>query len=399
MSHCEHHYYKTRASQPYLATLNLIKTNMTGFATTTIHGADHLPGVADVVQPIHISTNFKYSENPEALKKAIDFTVEDLENNVYSRCGHSNSKAVEEIVGKLLGGNAVVYNSGLSALFAAVVGLNPKKVALNHGYHGCRGVLNLFTRVGGAEIFDLDNIDQLGKGDLVVLETPVNPDGTVSDIQKYADLAHKQGALLLVDSTFAPPPLQYPFNQGADVIMHSATKFFGGHSDLLAGILVLKSKELQNKLLIDRMYLGTIIGSLEANLLVRSLRTFELRVVRQVENAKKIVDFLVENKDSLPDLASVTHGSLQTEEFIKTQMPNGHSPVFTFKAKSEQIAKSIPSKLKFFHHATSLGGVESLIEWRVMSDDTASPLLLRVSVGVENVEDLIGDLKAALGGK
>ena len=202
---------------------------------------------------------------------------------------------------------------------------------------------------------------------------------------------------MVVDATFAPPPLQDPFDFGADLVMHSATKFFGGHSDLLAGFLITKSKEVRDKLVYDRLLLGTNIANLESWMLLRSIRTLELRVLKQSENATKLVKFLVDNQDKFPDLVKVYHGSLQKDDYIKKQMPRGHSPVFSIEVSSEQFAKSLPSKLKYFHHATSLGGVESLIEWRAMSDDKVSVTLLRVSIGIENVEDLMEDFAAAFG--
>ena len=143
----------------------------------------------------------------------------------------------------------------------------------------------------------------------------MNPYGTYFDITKYAAKAHDRGALLSVDATFAPPPLLNPFEFGADIVMHSATKFFGGHSDLLAGLLLVKDQAIKEKLLLDRLVLGTNIANLESSLLVRSLRTFELRVARQAKTAEIIVKFLNDNKDKFPQLdkpVSYTHLTLPT---------------------------------------------------------------------------------------
>ncbi|ABN66102.1 predicted protein [Scheffersomyces stipitis CBS 6054] len=372
---------------------------MPGFSTNLIHGANHLNRVPDVAPPINVSTTFRYDNDPEKLVKLADKELFDiLGTPYYSRLSHPNSEQVEASVASITGGYVVAYSSGLGAFYASLTHFNPKVLAIGKGYHGCHGIANIWTRNYGLKQIDLDDdFSQLGKGDVVHLETPVNPEGVNFNIQYYADKAHARGAYLVVDATFAPPPLQDPFDFGADLVMHSATKFFGGHSDLLAGFLITKSKEVRDKLVYDRLLLGTNIANLESWMLLRSIRTLELRVLKQSENATKLVKFLVDNQDKFPDLVKVYHGSLQKDDYIKKQMPRGHSPVFSIEVSSEQFAKSLPSKLKYFHHATSLGGVESLIEWRAMSDDKVSVTLLRVSIGIENVEDLMEDFAAAFG--
>ena len=369
---------------------------MPQFATESIHAAEGLAQVPDVFPPISVSTTFRYSDNPDDLVKAADLKNYDYDTVVYSRLGTANTNRIEKTIEAITGGHVVAYNSGLSAIFATLAVLNPKVVAFNNGYHGSGKSIDIYTRIGKFKKVGIDDYEQLGKGDLLLLETPLNPSGTNYDIEFYAEQAHSRGAILAVDSTFAPPPLQDAFKHGADIVIHSATKYFGGHSDLLAGLVIVKTKELKDKLRDDRIYLGTNIGSLEATLLIRSLRTLDLRVPRQSQNAEKLVAYLAENKDKLPHLKSIQHGSLQTEDFVKKQMPNGPSPVFTIRVSLEEFAKALPSKLKYFIHATSLGGVESLIEWRALSDEHVPPDLLRVSVGVENIDDLIEDLAGAL---
>ncbi|KAK6457374.1 pyridoxal phosphate-dependent transferase [Scheffersomyces xylosifermentans] len=373
---------------------------MPGLSTNLIHGADHLHRVPDVVPPINIASTFRYESDPDKLIKVADREkFEILGTPYYSRLSHPNSEQVEASLEAVTGHHVVAYSSGLSAFYAALTHFNPKVIAFGKGYHGCHGIVQIWERNYGLKHIDLDDdFSQLNKGDIVHLETPVNPEGINFNIKYYADKAHERGAYLIVDSTFAPPPLQDPFKFGADMVMHSATKFFGGHSDLLAGLLITKSPEIRDKLVYDRLLLGTNIASLESSLLIRSIRTLELRVLRQSESATKLVKYLSDNKSKFPSLAKIYHGSLQDDEYIKEQMPLGHSPVFSIELDTEDAAKRLPSKLKYFHHATSLGGVESLIEWRAMSDKEVSPTLLRVSVGVENVEDLIEDFTQALGG-
>ncbi|CCG24854.1 cystathionine gamma-synthase [Candida orthopsilosis Co 90-125] len=368
---------------------------MSHFSTKSIHGGDHVKPTNDVISPIHITTTYSYSSNPDEL---IPGGLTDPTTLVYSRENHPNAAQIEAIVEAITGYPTVVYNSGLSAFNGLVTHVNPKTVAIGQAYHGCHGIVDIWKRNYGTKEIDIDDEDfsSVGSGDLVHLETPVNPYGTYFDITKYAKRAHGQGALLSVDATFAPPPLLNPFEFGADIVMHSATKFFGGHSDLLAGLLLVKDQATKEKLLLDRLVLGTNIANLESSLLVRSLRTFELRVARQAKSAETIVKFLNQHKSKFPQLDKLYHGSLQTDAFIAKQYPNGHTPVFSIELDTEQYAKSFPSKLKLFHHATSLGGAESLIEWRAMSDDHISKKLLRLSIGLEDPRDLLIDLVTGL---
>ncbi|RLV91549.1 putative trans-sulfuration enzyme [Spathaspora sp. JA1] len=373
--------------------------------TKSIHGADSIRRVTDVIPPINISTTFSYSPNPEDLVAVADLegTIAGSKNYIYSRENHPNAAMVEQIVESITGVHAVVYNSGLGAFNALMTLYNPKTLAIGQAYHGCQGIADIWQRNFGLKKIDIDASDEefdkyVKSGDLVHLETPVNPYGVNFDIKKYAERAHAKEAILSIDATFAPPPLMDPFKFGADIVMHSATKFFGGHSDLLAGILLTKSSEIKKKLLNDRLVLGSNIGNLESALLVRSLRTYELRILRQSKSAEFIVKYLNENKSKFPDLDIIHHGSLQTDSYIKEQMPLGQSPVFAIELKTEIAAKSLPSKLKLFYHATSLGGAESLIEWRAMSDAHISRKLLRVSIGLEDPRDLLADLVAGLGG-
>lgn len=277
---------------------------------------------------------------------------------------------------------------------------------MGDGYHGCHGVVGIMTRVSGLKKIDLHDVSKwdeagLGKGDVVHVETPLNPTGEAYNLEYYAVEAHKRGAYLTVDATFGPPGLQDPFKHGADAVMHSGTKYIGGHSDMLCGIIAVQNPGWWRSLFADRVFLGSVMGSMEGWLGLRSIRTLELRVARQSHNADKLVAALdaalrsSNGNDAVKHgVLSAQHASLQTSEmhWLKKQMPNGFGPVFAFTMKSREMAKRLPSKLKLFHHATSLGGVESLIEWRRMSDDKIDEKLLRVSVGVEDWNDLWADL-------
>lgn len=371
---------------------------MTKLATTGIHGADGVNEGLDVIPPIHVTTTYKYSSNPDDL---VPFGARGNEEEypkvlVYSRWTHPNGERIEAIVGKLTNSHATVYSSGLSAFSAALTYFNPRQLFIAQAYHGCLGIAKIWARNYGMKQFSLSDEDlkKLQPGDVIHLETPVNPLSNVFDIQHYADKAHAAGAFLLVDSTFAP--LQDPLAFGADMVMHSATKYFGGHSDLLSGLLLTKSKDVAYQLYEDRLHLGTNIGSLESSLLLRSLKTFELRVKKQSSNAIKLVAYLHDNINNIPNLSKVYHSSLQKDAFVETQLNGVHSPTFSIEVSTAEFAKTLPNRLKYFVHATSLGGAESLIEWRCLTDPHTSRTLLRVSVGLEDADDLIEDLSNAL---
>lgn len=281
-------------------------------------------------------------------------------------------------------------------------------MSIGGGYHGSHGVLSLHTKLTGAKVLPLDcSEEEFSSGDVIHLETPVNPTGEAFEIERYAKKAHSRGAFLLVDSTFGPPGLQDPFLWGADIVMHSGTKYLGGHSDMLCGILASKNEKWIEELREERTYLGSIAGSLESWLGVRSVRTLALRVQRQSENAEKIVEWIDgiltdkidagSGSDLKRCVASIHHASLQYKDndWLRKQMPNGSGPVFALMMKSEGLARRLPSKTQLFHHATSLGGVESLMEWRAMSDRTVDRRLVRLSIGVEFEADLREDLANA----
>jgi cystathionine beta-lyase len=249
---------------------------------------------------------------------------------------------------------------------------------------------------------------QIQSNDLIHLETPLNPTGMALNIRYYADLAHSRGAFLSVDSSLGPPGLQDPFACGADIVMHSGTKYLGGHSDLLCGVLSVRREDWAFGLQKDRIHLGSVMGNMESWLGVRSLRTLDLRVQRQSETAEKLVKWIFEclspSLEGNSDLQvirkvvlNVKHASLQgsDKEWLKEQMPNGFGPVFSIMMREEWMAKELPSILELFHHTCSFGSVDSLIEWRRFTDQSVDPRILKVSIGLECWEDLKGDLLSA----
>ncbi|KAK1638320.1 Cys/Met metabolism PLP-dependent enzyme [Colletotrichum phormii] len=381
-------------------------------ATLTVHADDGISSHRAVAPAMHVSTTFKYNSDPDELRPGdnVDPSAPG-DSHVYSRYSGPNTTRLEAILSSVLHGPTLTYSSGLSAFHAMLVFLNPKRVAIGGGYHGCHGVIKVLTKLNGLQQLELDDasLEKLEKGDVLHVETPLNPTGEARNLAYYREVATRKGAYLTVDATFAPPPLQDPFVLGADVVMHSGTKYFGGHSDMLCGTLSLNPKweeAWMAELLMERCFIGSVMGSMEGWLGVRSLRTLELRVKRQSESATKLVAWLDGEIRGNPGglvgsvVDKVQHASLQSKDleggeegsWLRKQMPGGFGPVFALLLRDEGDAKRLPSKMGLFHHATSLGGVESLIEWRAMSDSGCSKRLLRVSVGVEGWEDLRDDL-------
>ena len=328
------------------------------------------------------------------------------DSHIYSRDSNPSTTRFEAVLSSLLAGPSVSYASGLAAFHAMLVQINPKRIAIGDGYHGCHGVIRVLNRLNGLKQLDLDcDVSELEAGDVIHVETPLNPTGEARNLEYYAEKARKVGAYLTVDATFAPPPLQDPFKHGADVVMHSGTKYFGGHSDMLCGVVAVRPglEKIHKGLLEDRLVLGAVMGSFEGWLGMRSIRTLELRVKRQSTTATALVSWLsaqLQDPNSLVSstVSKVQHSSLQPEatqegSWLQKQMPGGWNPVFAIWMKEEGYAKRLPSKLELFQHATSLGGVESLIEWRVMSDAGVDKRLMRVSIGLESFEDLKADFE------
>ncbi|KAI0375737.1 cystathionine gamma-synthase [Pilatotrama ljubarskyi] len=371
--------------------------------TQLVHADDEFHG-PEVAPSVSVSTTFR-APNP-LLDPKEEFDTWNPTRHLYSRYTQTVSTRAERVLSKINDGYAITYASGLAASYAALVYLKPKRVAITAGYHGCHATIDVYKRSRNADLPIIDLDDDFQPGDLCWLETPLNPTGEARDIKYYAHKIHAVGGQLLVDSTFAPPPIQYPFKWGADVVMHSGTKYFGGHSDLLCGVLVVPKLEQWKELWHIRTFLGNMMGSLESWLLLRSLRTLHLRVPRQSENAYGLAQWLAKaaggkSADGIPAgvIEKVWHSSLQGVDARgfdpRSQLEGGWNPTFAILMTKEQYAAQLPHSLKFFIPATSLGGVESLIEQRVHSDPGADPRLIRISVGVEDLEDMKDDLRRA----
>ncbi|OPB37384.1 MetC Cystathionine beta-lyases/cystathionine gamma-synthase [Trichoderma guizhouense] len=385
------------------------RENGLSLATRAVHADANVDSHSAVAPALHTSTTYRFADDPDELVPFKDLDPERaLGSHAYARYTSPNMVRFEAVLTSILGGPALTYSSGLAAFHAILILLNPRRIAIGEGYHGCHGVIKIVSRMTSLETLPLDcDASELQPGDIIHVETPLNPTGEAINLQHYADKAHKAGALLTVDATFGPPPLQNPFDFGADIVLHSGTKYFGGHSDMLCGILAVNPKhDFFLKLHSDRVYLGSVAGNMESWLGMRSLRTLELRVTRQSVTATALVSWL---HGLLQDTSStvhrvveqVHHASLQAEateedSWLQKQMPNGYGPVFSITLKDANLARRLPSKLRLFQHATSLGGVESLIEWRAMTNTSIDQRLVRLSVGVEALEDLTRDLQQGL---
>ncbi|KAJ5151748.1 hypothetical protein N7492_010043 [Penicillium capsulatum] len=216
---------------------------------------------------------------------------------------------------------------------------------------------------------DLTDVDQAGPGGIIHVETPLNPTGEARNLAYFRAKADEKGAYLTVDATFAPPPLQDPLDSGADTVMHSGTEYIGGHSDMLCGLLVLRSDRVEQgwlkRLHKDRQYIGSVMGSFEGWLGIRSARTMQLWVMKQAETAQKLARWLYtqveDQKSSVGEVLSrVQHASIQrdvmADGWLQKQMPGGFGPVFSVWARDPDHARRLPSRVFVFQHATSLGG-------------------------------------------
>ena len=308
----------------------------------------------------------------------------------YGRYGNPTWAAFEEALGGLEGGRCLSYSSGMAAVATVLdlVGHGAKVVAPRHAYQGSVMMLADLEARGRlvASLVDVTDtqaaVAACEDAALVWLESPTNPALEIADIETIARAAHDAGAYVVVDNTFATPMLQRPLDLGADLVLHSATKFLAGHSDVLLGALVTRDDELHGVLKNRRDLVGAVPGTLEAWLALRGLRTLHLRVERAQANAQELVRRLGEH----PALSEVRY-------------PGFGAIVAIVLAEGAMAADLLTRKTSLWVHATSLGGVESTFERRRRWKTEAATIpegLVRMSVGIEDVDDLWDDLRKAL---
>lgn len=313
-------------------------------------------------------------------------------------------EALEAAVGQVEGGHAVAFSSGMAAI-AAVLDLVPaggRIVAPKDCYFGVGELLADAQQQGRWAVDRVDLTDTasvraaVDGAALLWLETPSNPLLDVADLAALCAAGRSAGALVGADNTFATPLLQQPLALGADVVVHSATKFIGGHSDLLSGIAVARQESLAERLRHRRGLSGAIPGALEAYLALRGLRTLALRLDRSQSNASELARRL----DEHPAISRVRYPGLPGHPGHRTAAAQmaGFGAVLAFEAADAATADRICGAVRVIVHATSLGGVETTIERRskIPGQDHLPPGLMRLSVGCEHIDDLWNDLTAAI---
>jgi cystathionine gamma-synthase len=330
------------------------------------------------------------------------------EENEYLRSEASDSiRAVEAAVGALEGGEAVAFGSGMAAV-AAVVEAQPSGAVAAAPVACYGGTALLFAdqeRRGRLRVLQVDFTDTdaatgaVTGADLVWIESPTNPLLGVVDVPAVAAAAHDSGATVCVDSTLNTPVVARPLDLGADIVMHSATKALGGHSDLLMGLLVTRSAEWADRLRRRRTLTGAMPGALECYLALRGIRTLAVRMDRAQANAFDLATRLAGH----PRVTRVRYPGLPTDPFHDRagRLHRGYGAVISFDVDgTPDDAEAVCERLRLIIHATSLGGVESLLERRARYETDARhgtpPTLLRLSVGIEHVDDLWADLDQAL---
>ena len=337
----------------------------------------------------------------------------------YARTNNPTRAVLEKIIAQLEGGVAgFAFASGLAAIDSIIKTLKSgdEIVAVDDIYGGAYRLFTLIYQKFGIRIHYVDTTDASNISEylnentkLVWLESPTNPTLKISDIKAIAKLAHQVGALVVIDNTFATPLAQNPIDLGADIVMHSATKYLGGHSDLLAGLVVVNSEKLAEEIKFIQNSSGGVLGPQDCWLVIRGIETLAIRVERQCENAVKIADFLA----SHPDVDHVNYPGLashKNHEIAKVQQNGLYGGMISFSLKNdtEEAALAFVTSTEYFKLAESLGGVKSLLchpsqmthksvprEKRLASGINDS--LIRLSVGIEAAEDLISDLDQAFG--
>lgn len=377
------------------------------FNTKVIHGGqEHEPHTGSVNVPVFLTSTFA-QKSPGKLKAGYE----------YSRGANPTRQALEDSLASIENGaRGLAFGSGLAAIDCVLKLLSPgdEVIAVDDLYGG---TYRMFTRLFDKyqikfTFVNFDDVSKIAdvitdKTKLIWLETPTNPLMKLVDIKAVAELVKGKDILVAVDNTFATPYLQRPIDLGADIVMHSATKYLGGHSDVVAGALVAKTLELGEQLHFIQFASGGILGPHDAYLVLRGIKTLALRVQRHSENGMEVAKFL-ENHPAIDKVFYPGLSSHPQHELAKNQMKDfGGMVSFTFKTGKKEDAIKFLENLKVFTLAESLGGVESLANHPALMTHASIPAekradlgitddLVRLSAGIEDIEDLIADLDQAL---
>jgi methionine-gamma-lyase len=390
-----------------------MKSKKLGINSRLVHGVYHPDATGAVNVPIYQSSTFAFRDSAHG---AALFAGEE-DGYIYTRIGNPTIRTLEEGVADLENGvGGVATSSGLGAvstLYMALLEEGAHMVSTASVYGPSRGLIEKhFSRFGIEASFvdtsDLDNLRQAIRPDtrLVYVETPSNPAMQVTDIAEAAKIAHDHGSLLAVDNTFASPYLQKPLDLGADVVLHSVTKFINGHADLVGGILVANDDEVLERLRDVMVHMGCNMDPHQAFLVLRGLKTLGIRVERAQAVAKAIAEWL----EAHPKVESVRYIGLPSHpqhDLAKRQM-RGFGSMIAFELKGGlEAGRRLMNHVKLATLAVSLGGVETLIEHPASMTHAAiakadreaagfTDGLVRYSVGIEDADDLIADLEQAL---
>ena len=355
----------------------------------------------EVIPPIHLTTT--YIRDPDNQYRT---------GRSYGRPHNATHEVPEALLARLEGGaGAMLFSSGMAAATAVFLALQPGDHAVvpRIMYWGLRNWLMGFATAWGLkiELVDTSDLDAIrgairpGKTRLLWLESPANPTWAITDIAGAAALAHAAGAFVAIDATVSAAVLTQPIALGADLVMHSATKYLNGHTDVVAGALVTARKDgFWERVTGIRKDIGAILGPFEAWLLLRGMRTLHIRVERACRSAQVIAERFASD----PRVATVLYPGLSSHPghaVAARQMRGGFGGMLSIRvARGEMAAIGAAARVQLWKRATSLGGVESLIEHRASIEGAGTPVpadLLRLSVGIEDPQDLIADLDQALG--
>jgi len=380
--------------------------NKSGFETRAIHaGYEPDPTTGAVIPPIYATSTYK-QDGVGGLRGGYE----------YSRSANPTRTALEANLAALEEGErGFAFASGLAAedtLIRAVCRPGDHVVIPDDAYGGTFRLFDKVEQVWGlahspAPVSDADAVRAAirpGQTTMVWVETPTNPLLNIGDIEALAGVAHEAGAILVVDNTFASSYLQQPLTLGADAVVHSTTKYAGGHSDVVGGALVVRDLDLADKLTFHQNAMGAVAGPFDAFLTLRGLRTLALRMDRHCDNAEKVVEFLSRH----PGVEEVIYPGLASHpgHAVAARQMRRFGGIVSFRVKGgEQKALDVCAATEVFTLGESLGGVESLIEHpgrmthaSVAGTDLEVPAdLIRLSVGIETVDDLVADLDRALG--
>ncbi len=353
-----------------------------------------------IVPPIHPSTS--YERAPDGSWPG---------GHTYTRDQNPTYDQVEALLARLEGGAAaLLFSSGMAAATTVFEALDAGDhvIAPREMYWTIRRWLEELAGRGRITLDLVRNGDQAalaaalrpGRTRIVWVETPANPSCAITDIRATADAAHAAGAWVVVDNTVCTPVLCRPLDQGADLVMHSATKQINGHADVLAGALITAQRDdVWERIEHDRAYRGAVVGPFEAWLLLRGMRTLFLRVTHAAASAQRIAEWLT-TRSAVSDVYYPGLASHPGHAVAARQMSGGFGMLVSFRlAGGASAARQVAGRLRLFKNATSLGSVESLVEHRAPIEGPGTPVpddLLRLSIGIEAVEDLLADLGQAL---